>query len=165
MKEIPLTQGKVALVDDADYEWAAQFKWQATVCRREPGDIWYATRGVWKNRRVVTLRLHREIAKRAGLPASPRYDHRDGNGLNNQRANIRPCTSSQNMANSNKQPNTQSRFKGVYLESGRWRSVIGLGGKRVSLGYFDDQKSAALAYDSAARENFGEFARLNFNLA
>lgn len=161
MKKIPLSQGKVALVDDEDFEWAIQFRWAAVLKKRKSGDLWYARRSSTLNGHTTTTYLHREIALRAGLIWSRLYDHHDGNGLNNRRGNIRPCTPAQNMANSKKRLNTISRFKGVYLESGRWRAMIEISQKKVSLGYYDDQESAALAYNAAALERFGQFARLN----
>ena len=97
MVEIPLTRGMVALVDDADAELVQGWRWQAV-----PRDkCWYAAArkhvlgSGHKHQRSVHVYMHRLI-----LPGVPRVDHRDGNGLNNQRHNVRPCTNSQNMANS-----------------------------------------------------------------
>jgi hypothetical protein len=108
--------------------------------------------------------MHREIAIHAGLPDSPKYDHRDGNGLNNQRENLRPCTESQNSQNRRKSVGKTSKFKGVawHIRKLRWIATLAHNGKRHYLGYFKTQQSAARAYDAVAREHFGEFAVLNF---
>jgi hypothetical protein len=86
-------------------------------------------------------------------------DHKDGDGLNNRRDNLRPATHSDNMHNSCSQAGT-SKFKGVYYykQTKKWRAQI----NTKHLGFFRSEEAAALAYDAAARENFGEFARLNF---
>ncbi len=90
-------------------------------------------------------------------------DHRDGNGLDNRRSNLRLCTPSQNQANRKKRGNHSSRFKGVrkYRLRGNWRAEIVVEGKCIFLGYFDTELEAAMAYDRAARESFGEYACLN----
>ena len=93
-----------------------------------------------------------------------RTDHENGNGLDNQRANLRDTTQSQNCANRGKRrTGGTSRFKGVdLLPSGRWRARIKVGRAERSLGTFADEAAAARAYDGAAAEAWGTFARLNF---
>jgi hypothetical protein len=165
MRQISLTKGMTALIDDEDFEWASRFTWWAVNLGRKGENHWYAATNVGGRKNKKTLLMHREIAARAGLPWSPRYDLRDRNGLNNQRVNLRPATATLNNANSKKRLGTTSRFKGVSWESftGRWRAQIRNAGKSFSLGRFADEIEAAKAYDAAAREQFGEFALTNFS--
>jgi hypothetical protein len=152
MREIPLTQGKVALVDDADYDALMAFKWRAL--KWSSGvDQWYALRSVRK--RNVYMHVH--------LTAYVRTDHIDGNGLNNQRANLREATNQQNSFNRRSETG-HSPFKGVYSyphDPSRWCAYIGLDGRKQYLGIFDTKEEAALAYNQAATKLFGEFAHLN----
>lgn len=160
MKEIPLTQRKVALVDDVDYEWLIKWKWYAI--KKTKRKTWYAARmqgGSRKNRKVIYM--HKEIIGRVpGLEV----DHRDGDGLNNQRENLRHCTLAQNQQNKGRYSNNTSGYKGVYKikERDSWTASIRVNRSPVYLGIFKDPVEAAKAYDEAAVQNFGEFARLNF---
>lgn len=155
MKTIPLTQGKVAFVDDEDFERVNQFKWYAFKSRR----TWYAQRGIIKNGKCKMVRLHSFL-----LPGPSRADHKDGNGLNNQQDNLRPATRKQNAANQKKQKGCTSKYKGVhwYKRIKCWAAGIQVNKKHICLGYFDDEKEAALAYDAAATKYFEGYARLNF---
>lgn len=161
MKEIPLTKGYTAIVDDEDYERFGGFKWCAS---KGVADRTYyavrATTGPHPTRK--TIRLHRAIL---GAPAGTQVDHVNRDGLDNRRANLRLATRSQNRANSEKRiDGLASRFKGVCWERsrGRWMARIGVDGRKRHLGYFDDEEQAARAYDRAARAQWGEFARPNF---
>ena len=157
MKQIPLTQGKFALVDDADYEYLSQWKW-----RYISG---YAVR--WDDSRPGRERglisMHREVMH---APDGMQVDHINGNGLDNRRENLRICTHAQNMQNTGKHASNTSGFKGVFLDktckSKTWRAQIRIPGHRISLGSFTDPESAARAYDAKARELHGEFANTNF---
>lgn len=156
--EIPLTQGKVALVDDEDYERVSQFKWHA---KRVPdSDLFYAARNVANpyGRRGYQ-RLHSFI-----LDATPaqEIDHWDGDGLNNTRANLRFATTAQNQANRRRSRNNTTGFKGVSWCRGRYRARIKINSRYTSLGVYDSGPEAARAYDQAALIHHGEFARLNF---
>jgi hypothetical protein len=158
MKKIPLTQGKVALVDNRDFEWLSQWKWYPDKLNTKRCEVqWRVKRPVWKKGCTY---MHREIAKRMGIPEKYQIDHRDCNGLNNQRSNLRPSSKGQNAANSRKRSGCTSRFKGVYLHRrpGKWMARV----CDIYLGYFDEEEEAGLAYDIAATKLFGDFARLNF---
>ncbi len=160
MKLIPLTRGKVATVSDEDFEWLSSYKWRAT--RPTPTGIerWYAVHTVHNG---ATIYMHREIMQRMGFPKTFICDHKDSDGLNNQRENLRPCSAAQNVQNRRKQSGLSSRFKGVYWHKrdSKWMARVQHNRKQVWLGYFDDEQSAAKAYDQAARKRFGQFARLN----
>lgn len=155
MKEIELTQGKVALVDDADFERVSAFKWYAYQSLRVPS-LWYATRG-GKDR----LSLHRFI-----LPTPKGFvvDHIDGDGLNCQRKNLRACTVKENMRNQRPHRDSTSPYKGIWRIAGAatWAVQIWNGRKRNYVGSFRDPAEAAKVYDFVARQVFGPFARLNF---
>lgn len=159
MKTIKLTQGKAALVDDADFERVKAHKWHALKSRRG----FYAVRGLRKSDGKKTLQyLHRFL-----LPGVAEIDHRDGNGLNNQRENLRPVTHQQNMQGfQRKRLGATSKFRGVswYKNISKWEARIQVSGKRIFLGHFTDETKAARAYDAAARHYFGDSAYFNFPL-
>jgi len=152
-KEIQLTQGKVAIVDDEDFEYLNQWKWYANNN--------YAIRSFTVSKsKVLRISMHREIMKpQKGFV----IDHLDGNGLNNQKNNLRICTNSQNLMNRVKNINNTSGYKGVRLHnlSKKWRAQIWLNSKYYHIGLFNDIKDAARAYNEAAIKYHGEFANLN----
>lgn len=157
MKEIPLTKGYVALVDDDDYPALSAVKWRVL---RTKGGRFYAIRNGTRlpgkrPRKRPVIAMHQVVA-------GYKYpDHIDGNGLNNQRRNLRPANCSQNAANTRHRGGV-SLFKGVALSrSGRWRAYIRVNYKQIHLGSFDDEKAAATAYNQAAKSHFGEYALLN----
>lgn len=156
MKEIPLTKGKIAFVDDDDYAMVSQLKWRAQLDRGN----WYAISGMGLNRVHF---MHRFILGMSDK--SIQVDHRDRNGLNNQKANLRPCTAQQNQANS-KKPVTgvTSKYKGVswHSKARKWYAHIMISHKRKHLGSFDSEIEAAKAYDAAAVARYGDFANANF---
>ncbi len=146
MKEIQLTQGKVALVDDADYEYLSQFKWH---CKKNN----YVARDSLRK----SIYMHREIMKPT---ADMVVDHIDGNGLNNQRSNLRICNKSQN--GMNRQSNAGRQFKGVYPVGKKFVTRIQLDGEYKYIGTYETQEEAARAYDINAIVLFGRFAKTNF---
>lgn len=154
---VVLSSGLLALVDEADYARVmAAGPWHATPPR---GGRIYAQRGVRRaDGRRTTQKLH------TFLTGWTQVDHRNGNGLDNQRANLREATRTQNNANARRRKDNTSGFKGVTLDAriGRWSARIHVNKQCRSLGYFATAEEAALAYDIAAFEAFGEFARPNF---
>ena len=156
MNQISLTQGFVTFVDDEDFERFGYFKWYARVYKN--GTVYAARRikGKW-------ISLHKAIT---GTGPRELIDHRDGNSLNNQRANLRRATVAQNMFNS--KPRLGRTYKGVYLVKGHrykfrcWRAQIRQAGLSVHVGYFATEVEAAKAYDEAIKKIRGDFARLNF---
>lgn len=161
MKTITLTQGKVALVDDEDFDRLNRHKWYARKYALKNRMTWYAVRNLTvAPGKQTTLQMHREIAAVAGICQT---DHRDGNGLNNQRENLRPATRRQNQQNQRKRPDCSSRFKGVCWneESRKWQANIRVNGYKRYLGLFEVEEDAADAYDEAATRLFGEFALTN----
>ena len=156
MKQIPLTQGKFATVDDDDFDYLSQWKW----CARKTDGIFYAVRN--ESRSVFprkTLYMHRLVLN---SPTDMHTDHVDGNGLNNTRANLRVCQNSENRRNHKRHSNNSTGFIGVTTRRGRFIAQIFLSGKHISLGSFNSPEEAARAYDIAALKYFGEFASLNF---
>lgn len=153
-REIPLTQGFVALVDAADYDAVMASKWCAV---RDRIGAAYAVRNVLRLDGARTMqKLH------TFLTGWPYVDHINGNGLDNRRSNLRPATHVENMQNMKIRSGNRSGFKGVSRALGKWRARIRLDGRQRHLGCFTTREAAARAYDTAAREHFGEFACVNF---
>jgi len=158
VKEIPLTRGMVAIVDDCDYTELAKHRWYAW----KGGNAIYARRQfAGENRTQRTIYMHRVIL---GAKPGQICDHVDGNALDNRRQNLRFCTALQNRCNQKHRQNGTSRFKGVSWHKcvGKWRADIGVNGRHLSLGHFEEEEDAARAYDRAAAIYQGEFVRLNF---
>jgi len=158
-KKIELTQGKVTLVDNEDYDRISSYMWHASRIRRKnKNNIWYATRRIRKDGKQVTEMLHRFILN---PPDELVVDHINRNGLDNRRANLRVCTHAQNMCNSYISGGT-SVYKGVSLcESGKWRAGITTNKRRMIIGIYENELDAARAYNEAAKKYHGEFAYLN----
>lgn len=152
MIEIHLSQGKVALIDDEDLPFIQAHSW--TAIKRRNG--WYAQTCLGSRTYIL---MHRLLIGTDAIGV----DHIDGDGLNNQRSNLRIADQTQNNANQRKRPGTSSRFKGVSWseERQKWLAQIAVNGKRRNLGRFLDEEEAARTYDRAASLAFGEFARTN----
>lgn len=150
--EIPFSDGSTFIVSEEDVDYVKQFTWtkmtNGYVSRRTPRP------------EPTSLYLHREILD---APEGMSVDHINGNKLDNRRSNLRLCNMSQNIANTSVRINSQSGLKGVYYfkRDGTWQAQITVNYKRIHLGYFKTPNEAATAYDKAAKEHFGEFARLN----
>lgn len=155
--QIPLTMGKVTIVDQDVYEEFVKFKWYA---EKQPNSF-YAARTPIVNGKKLHVKLHRVIMN---APPNQRVDHIDLNGLNNVRSNLRLVTISQNAMNGRGHQDGSSRHRGVYwfADRGKWVAKICKEGRRKSLGYYINEDDAGRAYDAAAIELFGEFANLNF---
>ena len=156
-KQMSLTQGKFALVDDDVFEWASKFKWYA----HRMGRCFYAGRKIGKYPHQKSSLLHREIMN---APDGVTVDHISGDGLDNRRENMRLASRIENNRNRRLNANSTSGFKGAYWHkaSGKWTAQISIRGKRIHLGLFATPEQAALAYDEAAIKHFGEFAKANF---
>ncbi len=155
MKEIQLTQGKIAIVDDESYERLNQYKWYAWWS----GWVWYAVRNIRINNKVEKIYMHREIMLAPkGIPV----DHRNGNGLNNLKENLRLCNNQQNGFN-RKNPYSTNKLgiKGVCWDKLRNKFIaqIMFNGKHIHLGRFTVLGDADQSYRKAEEKYFGEFAR------
>jgi AP2 domain/HNH endonuclease len=153
-----LADGKVALVDDADYDLVSQYRWRVWQRRKQRVAGPYAVTAVCTGGSVITLYMHKMLA-----PEWPLVDHINHDGLDNRRENLRPASRAQNARNARPHGRT-SLYKGVcWYKAGRqWEARIRHDGQRIYLGRFADETAAALAYDAAARRLFGEYAYLNF---
>jgi hypothetical protein len=156
-KEIPLSQGRTAIVDEWNYDKLRAVNWYY--------DSWgYAARNLWAaGGKRTTIRMHRVIM--GLLPGDPRQvDHINHNRLDNRETNLRVCTHAENTRHQQMQLRPKSsRYKGVSWDKGkaRWRAQISFEGKIQYLGRFHTEVEAAQAYNDKALELFGEFAHQN----
>lgn len=153
MREIALTRGKIAIVDDADYEWLSQWNWHCS----EAG---YAVRS--RKKRPMKVFMHRDILQAHGDQQS---DHINGDRLDNRRHNLRVVTVAQNTSNRLRGTRKHSPYKGASpgtRSPNRWYAKItGPDHKRLHLGAFDNARSAAIAHDFAALVLYGPHAAIN----
>lgn len=148
MKEIQLSQGKVALVDDEDFEYLNQWKWHFS-------SRGYAMRRAYKK----NIHMHRAVFR---IDEKLQCDHINGNRIDNRKSNLRPCTQNENMMNKKAYKNNKTGYKGVNFQNGKYHASISILGKKTHLGHFKTAEEAARKYDEAAIQKFGIFARLNF---
>ena len=161
-KLISLTQDKFAIVDETDFEQLNGFRWYVKIHK----NTCYACRQIQisKNHQY-TVRMHHQIMGKP--PKGFEIDHKNGNGLDNRRCNLRLCTRKENAINGRSHKDSKSKYKGVswYRRGAKWHAQICPSGKKIHLGYFDSEIEAAKAYDQAARKYFGAFANPNFKEA
>ena len=153
-KEIKLPKGSVAIVDDEDYAELSKNKWYVGSCG-------YATRNIKVGMRQKRIQMHHTIMP----PAEGFYvDHINGDRLDNRRCNLRLVNPRQSRMNSGLRRTSRSGYKGVTLirKNGSWQAQIKAPDKNIYLGVYKTAEDAARAYDKAALEHFGEYARLNF---
>ena len=156
-KQISISRGMTATVDDSDFNSVKDYEWYAV-----PGyNTWYAMRweGIRPQRKHVFL--HRFLM---GVSDSHvLIDHKNGNGLDCTRGNMRTCTRMQNTCNSVKQKSSAAGYRGVYRDKNEnfYSAQIEVNGNKIRLGYFKTKEDAARAYNDAAIKHHGEFAKLN----
>jgi len=156
VREIPLSQGFVALADDVDADQVEAWKWHAS--RR--GNALYAARNVRRGDGSVRLQyLHRFLMD---PPPGIDVDHIDGDPLNNRRSNLRLATRQENLRNGRNRQVGASGFRGVRRLSGCWQARLWDGTRFMRLGCFDTPEEAAVAFDAAVKRLHGEFAVVNF---
>lgn len=159
-RTIPLTQGRVTIVDAADYDWLIGWDWFAA--RSKTMNKYYAMRHSDTDYgKRFSIRMHREILG-LSLFDGNMGDHRNGDTLDNRRSNLRIVTPLQNALNAGLRKDNSSGYKGVHWnpKANRWRSRISVSGKRVLLGDFLNPEDAYVAYCEAAKLYHREYARL-----
>ena len=163
--EIPLSKGKVAIIDDTDYDEVSKVKWHAVKSRR----TYYAEGYLYPDGKKIKVSMHRYLAKPGCFDF---VDHENHNGLDNRRSNLRVCTQAQNSINRLSSGVSQYRGvspkkvkytskAGIVSEYNYWQASIQVDGKTKHLGYFDNEGDAATCYNNAAKEQYGEWAYLN----
>lgn len=153
MANIPLRDSDLsAIVDDDDLPRVRHLKWRPLVTER---GLTYAVASAGGG----AILLHRLILR---VPEGVIVDHRNRDGLDCRKENLRPATEALNQANSVRKRQSASGYRGVIVRRDKFQARIGKGGKLINLGVFDTAAEAGVAYDQAARAEFGAFARLNF---
>ena len=161
MKTISLTQGKVALVDDENFERLNVYRWYTRKLVLKSRVTYYAVRNLAYAGKQRTVQMHRQIL---GLTDSRiQTDHQNGDGLDNQNKNLRVATPTENQRNQRKRINCSSEFKGVcwHKAARKWEAYIRINGQRQHLGLLETEKAAAAVYDQAARHEFSDYALTN----
>lgn len=159
MKVIELTRGQVALVDDEDFDYLNQWKWNAH--RRGEKYTYYAVRTCYQNGKK-TLRMHNVLASKY-INDYEELDHIDRNGLNNCKNNLRICTRGENIHNTRNRGKyakgvdktiTKYKSKNGVIEYIKYRARINVKGKSISLGYFKTEDEAYNAYLEASKKYY-----------
>lgn len=155
-RQIPLTQGYFAIVDEADYEWLSQCKWHCFYSKGSRNVYAYASNQVFdgvKHKRII---MHRMINN---TPEGMDTDHIIGNGLDNRRENLRTVTRAQNMWNRNPNKKGTSKYKGVFWhkQHKKWCSKIQVNKKPHHIGLFTDEDEAGKAYADRAKIEFKKY--------
>ncbi len=147
MREIQLTKGYIALVDDEDYERVNQYKWYAKTHKKK--NTVYAGHVFRDKNKRKEKQLHRFILNLTDSKVL--VDHVDRNGLNNQKYNLRTCTKAQNAKNIGILPTNTSGYTGIHFDkcSNKWRAGMKINNKRIYIGIFTDKKDAIIAYNNA----------------
>ena len=156
MRKIKLSQNKIAIVDDEDYEMLIKHKWYANKLKHK----WYVNTNVRIANKRTVIRMHRMILK---PNTNVQVDHINGNSLDNRKDNLRLCNNAENMRNRDKPRNNTSGYKGVTWNKDmkKWQAQIMVNYINIILGYYKDIKKAARVYNEAALKYFGEYAYLN----
>ena len=159
MKKIRLTQNLFARISDKDFPRVSQYTWQALVRKRKDGSVIniYAGRSVYKETGKMRKQLLHRFILGVGDP-KVEIDHKDRDGLNCQRRNLRTATNAQNVCNVGLRRDNTSEVKGVDLIRGKWRARINHKRRPIHIGYFSTKKSATKAYQEAAVKYHGTFA-------
>lgn len=156
MKQISLSKGLFAKVDDIDFDYLSQWKW----CANSNG---YAVRNQTFPRK--TILMHRIVTNAQG---DFEVDHINGDRLDNTKSNLRICTHKQNTQNRPANHNNPNGYKGVTYTTrggGKYDAQIKVNGKHIYLGRFSNPEDAARSYDKAAIKHFGKFAQTNFEVS
>lgn len=153
MKIVKLTQNRYTFVSNIDYDIVSKHNWSVNSCN-------YVSCYAYVNGKRTFLTLHKLIMN---TPYGMEVDHINGNRFDNRRSNLRLCTHSQNCVNRKSKIEPKSGFRGVGFHYGtnKWRAVIKVNQKKISLGLYFAKEEAARAYNLAALRYFGEFAWLN----
>ena len=154
MKQIQLTRGQVALVDDEDYAALYKFKWFAWWEKKTRS--FYALRTAGVGESPSSIRMHRQLLD---APEGIQVDHYNHNTLDNRRENLRLATSQQNTRNSKQRSDNASGYKGVdwHKQPSKWRASITVDGKQRTIGHFTTKELARDAYVAAAKSLHGDF--------
>ena len=153
-KQINLTQGKVAILDDEQFARCGNVKWYALRAYKKGVELWYAARGY----NGSTQYLHRVIMD---APKGITVDHINGNGLDCRKKNMRLCSQKDNRRNSRGHFNRASKYKGVSISHNYFPVKYSATVAGKFIGLFKTEIEAARAYNKVALEKFGEYARLN----
>jgi len=152
-RKIKLTRGKLALIDNEDFEYLNQWKWH--------WDGEYAARTIKFNGITHKITMHRLILN--NIPKGKESDHINRDKLDNRRNNLRIVSNAENQMNKNLQKNNRSGVRGIcwYGKYDKWQTRIGFGGKKMFLGYFSNIKDAIEIYNTTSKKLYGKFTYIN----